>query len=408
MIPQADDATLSAYLRSIHDAIRAETARDGDGNARLAQAADIAARVAQQLDARNNPATSAQQEADGLRSAEAYFSDTQSSQPSPLVAPRAVDAAAIEFFLRDHLLGGPATIVHAATLLSGGRCKTTAQITMTGAHALPESIILRQDWSGGATETSVSGEYALLCALADHGIRVPRPFLLETDETPVGLPFMLMELVPGKLAGGLVNPPQSAGLMMQLAEQIGRMHSISLETVRPLLPDTGQSGCVDRLQTNAQARALHHDIGLQSHLMVAALDWLDAHVDDSGDFACLTHNDLGFHNALVEGDRLTAILDWELASIGHPASDLGYIKHFVDRVVPWDAFLGAYTAAGGFRLDEAEIRFHAIRNSVRLYGLIMQARANLAAGRVNDLEIAHACADNLMPLMAFLASELGL
>lgn len=405
MIPLADDATLAAYLRTVCAAIRNEAARDGNVNiARLNQAADIAARVAQQIDARANPACTAKDEAAGLQTAEAFLTRATNDKPAPLVAARTVDATAIEAYLHTHPLGGPGTRVTAATLLSGGRCKTTARVTTEGAVGLPATLILRQDWDGGATDTSVSGEYALLCALSDHGLRVPRPVLMEPNETPVGLPFMLMDHIPGGLAGGLVNPPRSVPLMMQLAEQLGRLHAIPLEIVRPLVPASNP----DRVSELAQARALHHDIGLSSHIITAALDWLDANDGMAGNLACLTHNDLGFHNALVDGERLTAILDWELATIGHPASDLGYIKHFVVRVMPWRDFLDAYVAAGGFALTDAEIRFHAVRNMVRLYGLIMQARANLAAGRVDDLEIAHACADNLMPLLAFLASELGL
>ena len=86
--------------------------------------------------------------------------------------------------------------------------------------------------------------------------------------------------------------------------------------------------------------------------------------------------------------------------------DLGYIKHFVDKVVPWETFIAHYVAAGGASIAKETIRFHAIWNAVRLYGLIMQARHNLELGRVNDMEITYACADNVMLLIAFLGQEL--
>jgi hypothetical protein len=43
---------------------------------------------------------------------------------------------------------------------------------------------------------------------------------------------------------------------------------------------------------------------------------------------------------------------------------------------------------------------------VRLYGLIMQARAALVAGFVNDVEIAFACADATPMLLQALGNEL--
>ena len=69
------------------------------------------------------------------------------------------------------------------------------------------------------------------------------------------------------------------------------------------------------------------------------------------------------------------MLDWELASQGHPAADLGYVKPFVCRMLPWPDFVHHYQQAGGWKVEPRELRFHTIYNAVRLYGLIMQARA---------------------------------
>ena len=73
----------------------------------------------------------------------------------------------------------------------------------------------------------------------------------------------------------------------------------------------------------------------------------------------------------TEGENVTAVLDWELAAIGHPASDLGYVMHFVTKVMRWDECIGCYEAAGGARIDPETVRFHSVWNAVRLYGLIM-------------------------------------
>jgi aminoglycoside phosphotransferase (APT) family kinase protein len=154
-------------------------------------------------------------------------------------------------------------------------------------------------------------------------------------------------------------------------------------------------------------KTMQSSIGMQSKLIDAAIEWLGRHMDDAGSTLCLTHNDLGFHNFLVEGETLSALLDWELAALGHPAADLGYIRPFVPLMLPWSEFVEAYEGSGGWKVEPAALRFHTVWSAIRLYGLIMQARSALARGLVNDVEITFACADNVMLLFNALAGELG-
>jgi aminoglycoside phosphotransferase (APT) family kinase protein len=193
--------------------------------------------------------------------------------------------------------------------------------------------------------------------------------------------------------------------MLQMAEQLGRIHAVPLADVSPLFAHIPHQTADNLAEIDSFAK-LHADMGIQSKLVDAAIDWLRVHRDLAGSELSLIHNDFGFHNILVEGERLTAVLDWELARIGHPASDLGYIKHFVDKVVGWDEFIAHYIAAGGLSIPQETIRYHAVWNAVRLYGLIMVARHNLELDRVNDMEITYACADNVMLLIASLGQEM--
>ena len=51
-----------------------------------------------------------------------------------------------------------------------------------------------------------------------------------------------------------------------------------------------------------------------------ARQWLLDHVSDvvPAERVCLLQSDVGLHNMLVDGDRLTALVDWEAATIGPP------------------------------------------------------------------------------------------
>lgn len=408
MLPSANDLTLSRYLLSAAHTIRQQIAHGfvGEAAARLGETAAVVARVAQQIDRRGTPLADPAAEYAAIRAAQAEFDAIAAGSAAFTSAgARSVDAGRIEAFLRRHPLGGADVRVERAQLLAGGRCKITALIEQAGARALPGSLVLRQDWDGGATNTLVAGEYALLEKLFAHGVRVPRPLLVENDADVLGSPFIMVERASGRVEGGLYDPPPSRTMMLQMAEQLGRIHAMPLAEVEPLLAGIPHQTARDPAEIDTFAQ-FHAEMGIRSSLVDHAIGWLRANMHLAGTDLSLVHNDFGFHNTLVDGDRLTAVLDWELARIGHPASDLGYIKHFVDKVVGWDDFIAHYVAAGGFVIPAETIRYHAVWNAVRLYGLIMVARHNLELGRVNDMEITYACADNVMRLIAFLGREL--
>lgn len=413
ILPSPDNRTLSRYLISVSETIHREIngGLEHASAQRLRECATVAARVAQHIDAPAAPVVyDVAAEIDALAGAEHSFADAESvlwqaGVGAPPQTARRIDGPALERYLRGHAKGGAQVRVETAKLLSGGRCKTTALLTQSGAVDLPASFILRQDWDGGATDTTVSGEFELISRLHARGLVVPAALLIEEGESEVGLPFILLECMPGKVLGSLFTPPHSAALAEQLAQQMALLHAAPVNAFADCLPAV-QITRQTLANELAGFRAQHEQIGYACNIIDAALEWLGAHLDDAGSAQSIVHNDLGFHNFLVDGEKLSAILDWELASFGHPAADLGYVKPFVRGMCDWEAFLGVYQGAGGWRVDERELRFHTIWNAVRLYGLIMRARAAIAGDHVRDMEITFAVADNVMLLLNALGQEL--
>jgi aminoglycoside phosphotransferase (APT) family kinase protein len=414
MLPKFDDPTLIGYLLSAACSIHEQANRGltADAIARLRECATILARVAQQLDDRTKVGDwTAQTEAAAVADQEAGFAEAEVKRARTGLGPppssaRRIHREALEAYLRAHLLGGENLVVREARLLAGGRCKITALVSQEGGTHLPSPFILRQDWQGGATDTSVITEYALLEQVTIAGIRAPRPLLLERSRAALGEPFIALERMPGAISGSLFTPPRSRSLGLQLASQVGKLHSLSIDRFRGLVPEN--SLAADELAGKIEGfKTMQTSIGMQSKLIDAAIEWLGRHLDDAGSTLCLTHNDLGFHNFLVEGETLSALLDWELAALGHPAADLGYMRPFVPFMLPWSEFVAAYEGSGGWKVEPAALRFHTVWSAIRLYGLIMQARSALARGLVNDVEITFACADNVMLLFNALAGELG-
>jgi aminoglycoside phosphotransferase (APT) family kinase protein len=413
VLPGPDNETLATYLLNVAESIHRQlnAGLRGDAVVRLGECATIVARVAQQLrSASRSNSGDHRDEFEALAEAEVAFSEAETQRSGSGLQPpsglqRRIDRDAIETYLRTHPLGSPQLEVTEARLISGGRCKTTALVVQTGSVHLPSDFILRQDWQGGATDTSVTSEFALLERVSGAGICAPRPLLIEPASTQVGEPFILLERLPGTLNGSLFTPPLSKRLGIQLADQLGRLHALPPEDFRGIVRD-GTRSSAQRRRTIDDFRQMQATVGIRSRIVDSAIAWLDVHVEDAGTAQRLTHNDLGFHNFLTEDDKLTAILDWELSELGHPAADLGYVKPFVDLMLPWSEFVARYEDAGGWKVEPYELRFHTMWNAVRLYGLIMQARAALAGGLVSDVEITYACADATMRLLLALGREL--
>jgi aminoglycoside phosphotransferase (APT) family kinase protein len=413
VLPGPDNETLATYLLNVAESIHRQlnAGLRGDAVVRLGECATIVARVAQQLrSASRSNSGDHRDEFAALAEAEVAFSEAETQRSGSGLQPpsglqRRIDRDAIETYLRTHPLGSPQLEVTEARLISGGRCKTTALVVQTGSVHLPSDFILRQDWQGGATDTSVTSEFALLERVSGAGICAPRPLLIEPASTQVGEPFILLERLPGTLNGSLFTPPLSKRLGIQLADQLGRLHALPPEDFRGIVRD-GTRSSAQRRRTIDDFRQMQATVGIRSRIVDSAIAWLDVHVEDAGTAQRLTHNDLGFHNFLTEDDKLTAILDWELSELGHPAADLGYVKPFVDLMLPWSEFVARYEDAGGWKVEPYELRFHTMWNAVRLYGLIMQARAALAGGLVSDVEITYACADATMRLLLALGREL--
>ena len=72
---------------------------------------------------------------------------------------------------------------------------------------------------------------------------------------------------------------------------------------------------------------------------------------DAGTFA-VVHGDAGPYNVLVDGDRLTAVLDWEFARWGDPLEDVGIVRVYAEDVMDWNEFLQIYLEAGGRPVPE--------------------------------------------------------
>jgi aminoglycoside phosphotransferase (APT) family kinase protein len=194
----------------------------------------------------------------------------------------------------------------------------------------------------------VEREHRVMAALADSDVPVPRMRLLCQDESVIGTSFFVMDYVPGRIFADPAlrssTPEDRAAIYEDLARVLGALHRVDWRAVG--LDGFGRpEGYMQRqvaLWTRQWQAARVEDVPEMDMLA----RWLLEHLPPDDEPACIAHGDYRLGNVLIHPTepRLVAVLDWELATIGHPLADLGY--SCLTYHLPTD-FSGTSGVAGG-------------------------------------------------------------
>jgi len=287
--------------------------------------------------------------------------------------------------------------------LAGGASRELWAFDAVPAGAAAERLVLRRDPPGHHVQSSRRDEFALLRAAGEIGLRVPRVRWCEDDPAVLGAPFFIMDFVEGEtLARRLLRDaeyaPARAALPGELADALVRIHA--LDPSRPDLaflprPAEGETPAgAERARYEQIFRAIAPDPHPALELGVR---WLAA---DPPAPARLTvvHGDYRIGNVIFGPEGLRAVLDWELAHVGDPLEDLGWLcvrawrfgadDRPVGGLCAREDLFAAYERAGGAPIDAAAVRWWEVFGNLK-WGIIciMQARTFLD-GAVRSVELA--------------------
>ncbi len=194
-----------------------------------------------------------------------------------------------------------------------------------------DGYVLRRPPFGSQVKTAhdMEREHRLLSRLSPVCARAPRPVHLCTDESILGCNFYLMERREGVIirrrmpAGVELTPTLARGLGEAAVDALIDLHAIDIHATG-LAPLGHPDGYVRR-QVEGWAKryeaAKTDDIPAMTRLGT----WLLDHMPTSGP-PTLLHNDFKYDNLVLDPadlTRITAILDWEMATVGDPLMDLG-------------------------------------------------------------------------------------
>ena len=213
--------------------------------------------------------------------------------------------------------------------------------------SLSTGVVLRRPPRGPLPPSAhdVLREARLLQALEPTPVRAPKVLAVCDDPTAIGAPFYVMERVEGvvvtdKLPRPLDNPEQRERIADELVEALVELHGVDWRAEG--LEGFGKP-------TGYLERQLRRFSGLWEHNRTRDLpevertyEWLAAHLPESPP-ATIVHGDYRLGNTMLAAGapaRLVAIFDWEMATIGDPLADLGYLMiHWLE---PSDRPIGSF------------------------------------------------------------------
>jgi aminoglycoside phosphotransferase (APT) family kinase protein len=177
----------------------------------------------------------------------------------------------------------------------------------------------------------------------------------------------------------------------QCGEIAARIHSVDVAAL-PDLPTMGAAAQIDQYRANLDAFGEPHpafELGLR---------WLVANMPPQPEMPRFVHGDYRLGNLIVNELGVASVLDWELAHVGDPVEDLGWmcVKSWrfgvADKIVGGFGdvpdLLDAYERAGGAKIDEATLRYWIAFGTLK-WGIITIAQAfTHLTGVVRSVELA--------------------
>lgn len=251
-------------------------------------------------------------------------------------------------------------------------------------------------------------EYRVLQAVHPHFPEAPEVFLLCEDASVIGAAFFLMERRRGIVIRDQAPPELAAipGYPRLVSEAfidcLVRLHSIDIK--QDQLSSLGRpEGFVER-QVRGWAdrwvRAKTEDLPE----MERVVQWLHEHVPSSRE-ATLVHNDYKLDNVMMRasGDRVDAVLDWEMSTTGDPLADVGLTLcywtwaniaaqengHIPTRTITMqpgfytrDEFLQRYAERTG--RDVTGVGYHEVLGVFKLAVILQQIYYRFRRGQTSD------------------------
>lgn len=267
-------------------------------------------------------------------------------------------------------------------------------------------LCLRRD-PGNAllrTESDLAEQFRVLTCLNTTDVPAPVVYWYEDDPAVLGAPALVMERVPGECP----SPWRRAGrefyaaaadrgeLPVSFTDALASIHNVDWQAAGlDFLGVPGEGDDFARREI-AKWKALIDESGHPGHpILDDLIGWLEANAPAT-DRLTLVHGAYRTGNVLIDDDKVSAVLDWELQVIGDPMYDVAYMLTELNRtdtellsnVVPRELFFERYQSQTGIEIDLDRCRYYQLLYAMRSAAFWMSAAGLYADGSNPDLRLA--------------------
>ncbi len=259
-----------------------------------------------------------------------------------------------------------------------------------------QPLIVRVDPDGGLLETDRATEFAVLQALDRSDLPAPTPRWLDPTGDELGRPALIMVREPGECDYFVLNGERAlderVGLARRFCELLAHVHRLDWQELglAEVLTDPGPGNAARHELDQWQAILRRDQLEPYPELELAA-HWLARHAPTNVR-TTLVHGDYKPGNVLLVDGEPGALLDWELAHLGDPHEDLGWVTQplrILEHLIPgaWerDQLLDHYEAVAGWRPDRDAIAWWNVLACYKTAVMQVSGLRSYIEGRADEL-----------------------
>jgi aminoglycoside phosphotransferase (APT) family kinase protein len=254
-------------------------------------------------------------------------------------------------------------------------------------------LILRRRPEGAAmreTALPLASEAALIRAATRAGAPAPQVVQVCEPDDGLGEAYVMLRLEGETLGRRIVRDEAFAevrpGLARRCGEVLARIHATPTDTL-PDLATSDARGELERYET------IYRQLGARRPILEAAFRWLETIAPPPPERPVLVHGDFRNGNLMVHPmNGLVGVLDWELAHLGDPAEDLGWICVNSWRFGAWRRPVGGFGDYGdllagyGPGIGLERVRFWQALGSLKWGVMCLMMYASFATGQDRSIE----------------------
>lgn len=234
-----------------------------------------------------------------------------------------LDTAALERYLHENIAGfeGPLE----AEKFAGGQSNPTYLLTCGSGR-----YVLRRKPPGELLKSAhaVDREFRVMSALAPTAVPVPNMRVLCEDDSVIGSMFYVMDFVEGRIFWNAALPEQSNSERSAIYDAMNQvlvdLHGVDVAGVG--LSDYGKPGNYFERQISRWTKQYRASETEHIPAMENLMQWLEQNRPKDDGLVCINHGDFRLDNMMFHPseNKVVALLDWELSTLGHPYADLAY------------------------------------------------------------------------------------